>query len=251
MLPRWAIPAQILEQAPQSPWIHPVSSFRPTGELRVETPSRRRALEALERTESPSVLDVGCGGGRAAFGLVPPATRVIGVDHQPAMLAVFAEMADSVKVAWSTHCGDWPDVAGATAGADVVACHHVFYNVARLVPFVEALTAHAGSRVVVELSERHPLAGLSPLWQHFWQLERPEGPSADDALAVVRATGANAHIERFTMETDRSEPTDEAVEHTRIRLCLPAKRDDEVRAQMALHHVVRRDLATIWWDTSH
>jgi hypothetical protein len=25
---------------------------------------------------------VGCGGGRAAFGLVPPARHVVGVDHQ-------------------------------------------------------------------------------------------------------------------------------------------------------------------------
>ena len=91
-LQQWGIPQHILDAAPQSPWIHPVANFRPTGDLFVNTPSRLRALEALQG-DSPSVLDVGCGGGKAAFGLTPPATSVFGVDHQQVMLDVFADEA--------------------------------------------------------------------------------------------------------------------------------------------------------------
>jgi SAM-dependent methyltransferase len=79
-LPTWAIPDEIMQKAPESPWIHPVSKFTPEGNLHVDTPSRLRALEAL--ADNATVLDVGCGGGRAAFGLVPPARHVVGVDHQ-------------------------------------------------------------------------------------------------------------------------------------------------------------------------
>ena len=50
------------------------------------TPSHERAREAVP--EGGSVLDVGCGGGVAAFALTPPATSVIGVDHQSEMLAM-------------------------------------------------------------------------------------------------------------------------------------------------------------------
>lgn len=248
MLPLWAIPSEILGRAPRSPWIHPVSSFRPTGDLHVDTPSRRRALEALADADSPSVLDVGCGGGRAAFGLVPPAVHVVGVDHQESMLEVFADAARERSVTCATHLGDWPDVADATPRCDVVTCHHVLFNVADLVPFVEALTASAARRVVVEIPERHPLAGLGPLWKHFWDLDRPDGPTADDALAVIAATGVDAHLERFSVPVDHRDITDEDVEHTRIRLCLHADRDGEVRDQMLRHRVTHRDLATIWWD---
>ncbi|MGA1345954.1 MAG: class I SAM-dependent methyltransferase [Ilumatobacteraceae bacterium] len=249
-LGRWAIPEHILEQAPESPWIHPVSSFTPTGDLHVDTPSRHRALEALAGITAPSVLDIGCGGGRAAFGLVPPAIEVIGVDHQAGMLEVFERMADERSVVSTTVLGDWPDVVGSTPMADVVVCHHVFYNVADLVPFVRALTGRARHRVVVELPQRHPLSNLSAAWRTFWGLERPEAPTADDALAVVRSTGVDARLEPFTQPTPVERPpiTDTDVAHMRIRLCLTADRDEEVRRFMEANPAGPRDLATIWWD---
>lgn len=249
----WAIPPAIIDQAPQSPWIHPVESFRPTGELFVDTPSRHRALEALagvDPSASPTVLDIGCGGGRAAFGLVPPATTVIGVDQQQAMLDVFAAEARSRRVDVRTVLGDWPAVAGATPHGDVVVCHHVVYNVADLVPFVTALTDHARRRVVVELPWQHPLSSMSDAWKHFWDLDRPTTPTAADALAVVRSTGVDARLERFATDPVHSPgpPTDEHIEHTRIRLCLPASRDAEIRDFLTARPAPGRDLATIWWD---
>ena len=245
-LPLWAIPQAILDQAPTSPWIHPVSTFTPKGDLFVETPSRLRALEALP--DGGSVLDVGCGGGRAAFGLVPPASHVIGVDHQQGMLDVFTRQARDRGVGCDTILGDWPDVADGTPTADVVTCHHVFYNVRDLGPFVDALSSHARHRVVVELPQRHPLSGLSTMWKRFWDLERPDSPTAHDALAVVRELGHDARLETFTEHTGVRPVTDEDVEFTRIRLCLGADRDPEIRAHLEANPVTQRDLATIWWD---
>lgn len=249
----WGIPDDILRQAPQSPWIHPVASFRPSGDLRVDTPSRHRALEALAAAgSSPSVLDVGCGGGRAAFGLVPPATSVVGVDHQQSMLDVFAAEAAARGAQCRTVLGDWPEVAGATPVCDVVTCHHVFFNVARLDEFAIALTRHARRRVVVEMPVRHPLTHLSDAWRHFWQLERPTTPTVDDALAVLADAGLDVHHERFTIaSTDGAggTVTDLDVEHMRIRLCLPADRDAEVRQFLEHRNPPPRELTALWWDT--
>ena len=247
-LQSWAIPPHIIDAAPESPWIHPVENFTPKGDLHVQVPSRLRALEALVG-DSPSVLDVGCGGGRAAFGLVPPSVAVVGVDHQQGMLDVFAEQAATRGVRCTTVLGDWPDVEDDTPECDVVVCHHVFYNVQDLRPFVAALTNHARRRVVVELPTRHPLSSLSPAWRHFWGLERPDSPTAEDALACVRSMGIDARLELFEVEGwGQPEVTDAEVRNTRIRLCLTEDRDQDVREFLRAHPRTKRDLATIWWD---
>jgi SAM-dependent methyltransferase len=245
-LPTWAIPDEIMRQAPESPWIHPVSKFTPEGNLHVDTPSRLRALEAL--TEGGSVLDVGCGGGRAAFGLVPPAQHVVGVDHQQGMLDVFAHEASVRELTHEVILGDWPDVADTTPVCDVVTCHHVFYNVANLEPFIHALSSHARRRVVVELPQQHPLASLSPLWKKFWNLDRPLSPTADDALAVVTSLGYHATLEKFTQEIPLLDVTDEDVRFTRIRLCLTSDKDSEIRRYLEQHPTTHRDNATLWWN---
>ena len=254
-LQQWGIPQEILDHAPRSPWIHPTESFRPSGDLRAPTPSFRRALEALTASGPrshpsgrPSVLDIGCGGGRASLALVPEAEVIVGVDHQASMLAVFAEEATRRGVAAATVEGDWPAVESTTPTCDVVVCHHVVYNVPDLVPFVSALTAHAGRRVVLELPDRHPLSGLSAAWQRFWGLERPTSPTSADALEVVRSTGVDARAESFEQPDHKGAVTDLDVEHTRIRLCLPSDRDAEVRE--FLEHQPRhpRRVSTIWWS---
>lgn len=247
-LQAWAIPARILDAAPESPWIHPVESFTPKGDLRVDVPSRLRALESLTGA-APSVLDVGCGGGRAAFGLVPPAVSVVGVDHQQVMLDVFSEQAAARGAECTTVLGDWPEASGSTPRCDVVVCHHVFYNVQDLRPFVTALTSHARRRVVVELPTRHPLSSLSPAWRHFWGLDRPVSPTSDDALECVRATGVDARLETFGAEAwGQPEVSDAEVRNTRIRLCLTEDRDPEVREFLRSNPRAPRELATIWWD---
>lgn len=249
-LASWAIPPHILEQAPESPWAHPVALFVARGDEPV-TVSTARAREALPA--GGSVLDVGCGGGRAAFAAVPPAATVTGVDAQPPMLEAFAAGARSRGVGHAEVLGRWPDVADAVPDADVVVCHHVAYNVADLAPFVRALDARAHRRVVLELPVRHPLARMAPLWRRFWDLERPDGPTARDALDVVREAGFDARLEEWDDPAPPREaaldPADQ-VRWTRVRLCLPAERDDEVAAALAAQPPAGpRRLATLWWDT--
>ena len=242
----WRIPAEILAQAPQSPWIHPVELFRAGSDPVPDTPSRQRAAAAL--AGGGSVLDVGCGGGRAAFALTPPATQLIGVDQQQGMLDAFAAGARLRGVSHEEVLGDWPAVAAATPVADVVVCHHVLYNVAALPEFVAALTAHARRRVVVELPQQHPLSTMSPLWQRFWGLQRPTCPTADDALAVIREAGFDAGLTTWTDEPKTGLPQRLRVEFARIRLCLGPERDGEVAQALAELPDRPRPTATLWWD---
>ena len=247
-LASWAIPDDIRAQAPTDPWIHPVAQFlAPEGAI-PDSPAHVLARAALP--EGGSVLDVGCGGGRAALALVPPAARLIGVDHQEGMLEAFAAAATARGVASETILGDWPEAAARTPVADVVVCHHVAYNVWELPDFVRALDAHARHRVVLELPVRHPLSWMNPLWKQFWDLDRPTAPTADDALAVIREAGFDARLEEYDDVTERIplDPRAQA-ESACIRLCLPVDRADEVASavQRADAGLPRR-LAAIWWD---
>lgn len=247
-LASWAIPEAILAQAPANPWIHPVAQFLvPDGDV-PDSPSHAVAREALP--PGGSVLDVGCGGGRAALALIPPAAHLIGVDHQEGMLEAFAAAAQARGVDHTEILGDWPEAAPRTPVADVVVCHHVAYNVPDLPAFVHALTAHARQRVVLELPIRHPLTWMNPLWKHFWDLDRPASPTADDALALIRACGYDARSIEFDDVAERTslDPRTQA-ESACIRLCLPTTRAEEVAAAVAeADRGSPRRLAAIFWD---
>jgi len=248
----WGIPDEILDQAPQSPWVHPPESFKPASDLTLATPSWVRAKEALDACQSGSqILDIGCGGGRGSLGLAPPAIRIIGVDQQQTMLDLFAKEASSRSIEFSMINGQWPDVAEQTPICDVVVCHHVFFNVAELQPFVLQLASHARRRVVVEIPMYHPLSNLSPAWKHFWNLDRPKSPTAFDAADVIRDLGIDVLIETFEMDDPKTGVTDLDVEHTRIRLCLDKSRDPEVREFLINRDRSPRTIATIWWDTNN
>ena len=247
-LASWAIPDEIRAQAPQDPWIHPVAQF-----LAPEGPIPDSPAHAVARDVLPaggSVLDIGCGGGRAALALVPPAALLIGVDHQQGMLDAFAEAAAKRGVASEGILGDWPDAADRAPVADVVVCHHVAYNVWALPAFVRALTEHARHRIVLELPVRHPLSWMNPLWKQFWDLDRPVSPTADDALTVIRDAGYDAQLIEFDDVTERIQLDPRAqAESACIRLCLPIDRADEVAAAVrAADAGMPRRLAAIWWD---
>ena len=241
-----AIPEAILAGAEQSPWIFPPVLFQ-VPLVSTVTPSSERAREALG--EEASVLDVGCGGGAAAFALVPELRLARGVDREPEMLAMFEANALARGVAAMTVQGPWPDVAPRTNMSDVVVAHHVVYNVSDIVPFLSALGAHARHRVVIEMTTRHPLTSLNEAWRHFWNLERPSGPTSDVLLAVLGEMGLLVHHERFEGTTWSESSPEEAARFARIRLCLPMSREDEVSAFFRERPAPRsRSLVTIWWD---
>jgi SAM-dependent methyltransferase len=245
-LAAWSLPESIIAAAPQSPWIHPPVLFA-VPEVIDTNPSHERAREALD--EGASVLDVGCGGGIAAFALTPPATRVIGVDHQGEMLEMFAANAARRGVVSETFEGYWPAIAGEVPRSEVVTAHHVVYNVGDIVPFLASLSDHATRRVVLEMPERHPLSTLSGAWRHFWRIERPEDPTPDDLLAVLAEMGIDASIQRWSGSMRAEQDLDQAAHFTRIRLCLGADREPEVRDYLRANPAPStRELATIWWD---
>ena len=230
----WAIPEEILAAAPESPWGCPVGLFRSRARragCRPATPSNREAARFLPA--GGTVLDVGAGGGAASLPLAGMAGRLVAVDESPAMVASFLAAAEAAGVPAEGVEGRWPEVAGRVAPADVVVCHHVLYNVADLAPFADALTGHARRRVVAELTDRHPLVGLGPLWRRFHDLERPTGPGADDAVAALEALGLRVTRQDWESQ-DRFgfDDLDELVAFTRRRLCLPADRDPEVAAAL-------------------
>ncbi|MHB1535014.1 MAG: methyltransferase [Acidimicrobiales bacterium] len=209
----------------------------------------RLALDALGGSGGGTVLDVGCGGGAAGLALVPPAVALTGVDESAAMLAALAEAAAEREVACHTVEGRWPDVALSVDPADVVVCHHVVYNVADVVPFLVALSDHARRAVVVELTESHPAGALNPLWERFWGLARPTGPTADDFVEVVHDLGYRPVVRRETRPPRRA-AMDRAgyVAFARRRLCLPAERDPEVDAALGDRPVLASaDVVAVSW----
>ena len=248
-LASWAIPDEILSQATEPPWAHPVAMFT-VDDVIDDSISHRLAREALP--VDGSVLDVGSGGGRASMALVPPAGMVVGVDHQQGMLDAFADAASRRSVRSHGFLGDWPDVADEVPECDVVVCHHVAYNVADIGPFLSALDGHARRRVVIELPMHHPMTNMSPLWKRFWNLDRPTVPTARDLEAISVAMGFDAHLEVWHDESwgRRVElPDAERVRFARIRLCLSEDRDAEVAAALLAEADAQpREVATLWWD---
>ncbi len=255
-LAAWAIPDSITAAAEESPWALPHGAFERRTRSLVEDPSGvsfERAREAL--APAGEVLDVGAGTGAAGLPLAPWARAITAVDEDATMLAVLAGLARELDTPVRTIEGRWPDVAGHTGPADVVVCHHVLFNVADLVPFVRALTDHSRRRVVVELPARHPMAPLNPLWSRFHGLDRPTGPIAADAAALLRELGLEPHVQEWRRPAQTLYASEyELVETTRRRLCLPPARHGEVAAALRdlgddgpFTRAATRELVTVWW----
>ena len=235
-LAEWAIPEHIIEQAPRSPWAHDTATFAVDDTLDRSVLSAEVARAVLPKTGG-SVLDIGCGGGRAAMSLVPPAERVVGVDQDPAMLAAFTSAAADVGARSMTIQGMWPDVVLDTPICDVVVCHHVAYNVAEIEPFLGALTGRARLAVVMVLPTSHPQAAWNNAWRRFWNIERPTGPTSHDFAAVLAEMGLDAErweMPRPPLARHTSDPAGQ-VQSTLRRLCLPDDRADEVAEFLELH----------------
>ena len=246
----WAIPAEILGAAPRRPFVFAPEIFAaPEPGTFERSLSNRRAAEAV--ADGSSVLDVGCGGGAAAFAVAPPATEVIGTDRQDNMLELFAATAQRRGIAASVVAGSWPDVADDTPVADVVVCHNVLYNVTDIGPFVTALNDHARRRVVIEITPKHPQDRRRMLWRHFWNLERPHEPTAATAIEAIAEAGLDPVVEESLLPEDPRAAKRLEFEGPQWcrNLCLPPEREPEVAALVA-DVPFPRERVTIWWNVN-
>lgn len=258
-LEAWEIPEEIIERAPESPWGFPVGMFRAKADQarrREPTPSNLEALRFLG--EGGTVLDVGAGGGAASLPLAGSAGRIVAVDESAGMIEAFLAAAAAVGVEATAVRGRWPDVAAEVDPADVVVCNDVLYNVQDLAPFALALSDHARSRVVVQITGRHPLVPMGPMWRRFHGLDRPDGPTADDAVDALGSIGLQVERRDWTTDSAGSfEDLDGLVAFMRRRLCLPAGRDPEIAEALeplAVHEAggyrlgpMDRPVATLSW----
>ncbi len=247
-LASWAIPPEIVANAPEDPWAWPVARrVRATEQaLTMDSPSTRRAREVLP--DGGSVLDVGCGAGAASLPLCPPGATVVGVDHDAVALAAFAEQAERRGAAHTEIAGRWPEVMDEVAAADLVVCNHVLYNVPDLEPFVAALADRARRRTVIEITSEHPRAWMNPLWRTLHGIERPTRPTVDDAIRVLVPLGIDPNVERWfaPMSADAGE---DLVALARRALCLRPDRDPDIAAALEQYPLpAEREIATLWWD---
>jgi SAM-dependent methyltransferase len=245
----WALPQEILDQAPEVPWKHSVAMFTVAAEI-PDSPSHQRAREALE--PGGSVLDIGSGGGRASMAVTPPAGTLTAVDHQQEMLDEFLKAAETRGAIAHTYLGDWPEVAHLVPEADVVVCHHVAYNVSDIVPFLQALNDHARKRVVMEIPMTHPMSNMNALWKEFWGLDRPTQPTPFQLQDICLSLGFAAVLDVWEDETWGARvnlPEAERIRQSRIRLCLTEDRDAELAAALLFEKDSKpRSVATLWWD---
>lgn len=247
-LAEWSIPKRILDQAPENPWIYPPAYFQ-VDDVITDSVSHQKAREAVPA--GGSILDIGCGGGVAALACVPPAAKAIGVDLQPKMLAMFVDSVKLRGVECESFEGLWPAIAPKVSNADVVTAHHVVYNVQEIEDFLLAMNSHARKRVVIEMPQQHPQSRFAPLWQHFWNLERPSVPTPTELMRVLIDLGIRANLELWDGYMGRNVDREQEAYYSTIRLCLPQARNNEVRAQLEmLSASTSRPLATIWWDVA-
>jgi len=248
-LASWAIPPEILAVAPQTPFVFTPSMFAaPEQGSTPQSQATDKAADALP--VNGTVLDVGCGGGAAAFPLAPPASALIGTDRQADMVDLFLATGTERGVEVSGHVGVWPEVADQVPVADIAVSHNVLYNVPEVVPFAMAMQAHARRRVVIEITEFHPQTVRAPLWKHFWDLDRPSVPTAWMAVDAILDAGIPVVAERSQDNPrPRQQPQEaeaEAAFWTRM-LCLPAERQSEV-SDALIDITFPSERVMIWWD---
>ncbi|MFI6505603.1 class I SAM-dependent methyltransferase [Nonomuraea typhae] len=251
-LSSWAIPPEILEKAAADPWGHNPARFaeridRALAEP-VRGPTMRRVAEALP--DGGTILDVGAGTGAASLPLHRRLGEVVAVDPSPGMLAALCAKADQLGVKVTALKGSWPEVAPEAPVADVAVAAHVVYNVPDLAGFLRELDAHARRRVVLELTHRHPMSWLTPLWEHFHDVRRPVRPIAEDVVALAAALGFGVHVEERESPLERFGTLEELAAAACHRICLDPARAPEVAEtamSLGMWPVPRDRWVTIWW----
>lgn len=236
LLAAWEIPAAVLARATDSPWVLPRGVFERRADAQIAEPIGSTHLAAISALGTPgTVLDVGAAAGASSLPLVgrAPVTGFVAVDADAELLDGYTTRAAALGARASVVHGRWPDVRSLVDTVDVVIAGNVVYNVPDLEPFVRALTGHARRLVILETTRRHPLIELNPFWRRFHGIARPDGPTVDDLLAVLRRMGLRPWVSRWRRPPEAEYASfADLVDVVRRRLCLPADAAGEVAAAL-------------------
>jgi CTP:molybdopterin cytidylyltransferase MocA len=182
------------------------------------------ALLGLARPED-TWLDIGAGAGRYALPLARRVRRVVAVDPSGSMLQALREgMAAHGIANITTVEGRWPpdDALRGALGpdplADVVFIAHVSYDIAEIVPFVDAMEAAARRICVAVLMERNPASVAAPFWPHVHGEERVPLPALPQLVELLEARRAAPDVTRLTGERRRWADRDELLANLRRQL---------------------------------
>ena len=96
----------------------------------------------------------------------------------------------------------------------------------------------------------HPMAWMAPYWKALHELTQPEGPTAEDAVAVLRALGFAVNAQRWKRPVQMiGELGDDQVARIARRLCLSPNRVPELRRELAdAPPASQREVVTLWCD---
>ncbi len=263
-LEAWAIPQELLDAVPDSPYSWPPELWKRRTAAHEES-HEEAATTGLVRGMLPpggSLLDVGAGTGRASLPLAVEGWALTAVEKNPGMAQGLREEAQRLGVEVTVVEGAWPDVADEAGEHDVAMAAHVVYDVQDIAPFVRALHGAARRAVVLELTPEHPWASLAPHYRALHDLDRPAGPTVEDlAMVVAEELGREPQVTRWRRGAGlRFADRGELVDFFRRRLVLPVERVGELEVLLEpdiaddgdwlVLGADDRELATMWWTTA-
>jgi SAM-dependent methyltransferase len=222
-------------------------------------------IESILRHLRPedTVLDVGAGTGRHAIPLARDAERVLAVEPSAAMLRFLREDADAEGLGnVDVIEGAWPDIAGDVPEADIVISAHVLYPIEDVVPFLEALDAHARRFCFLNLMAQQPWFDRIGLWEAVHGEDRLPQPTYIDAVNVLHQLGCYANVEVEWVETPRLfENLEDAIDRFAESVAVGENEEKRVALEAALRERLEREpdgryafpirtypIATVWWE---